>query len=215
MSIETLSDVPLFAARPSRQAAPKRKAASWIAVGIVHLLILSLLLTSQHFELLLRPHGGEHEAILDLSGSHDEPAPQVKMVVPQAPVGIPPEVTFTPQLPPPPTAIQPPLAQEGGQQKGDLLGALGRDIACSPGHYENLTESQRSRCGRVPWLGAMTPDGTIVLNRPATISPFAPPPRPYEMSGQDAQRLQVERATTDCPINLNVPCVNNIPGLHR
>ena len=62
-------------------------------------------------------------------------------------------------------------------------------------------------------MGTIVPGGTIVLNRPAEANRFAPPPRPYEMSGQDAQRLSVERATTDCPINLNLPCVNKVPGM--
>ena len=214
MSIENLSDVPLYAARPSREVAPKRKAASWIVVGIVHLLILNLLLFSQDFATLTQ-HGAQHETMLDLTGSQDKAKPSVQMVVPKAPLGMPPVIP-EPLLPPPPQqpVKQPPVIQEGGQERGDVLGALGREIACSPGHYENLTESQRTRCGRIPWQGALLPNGAIVLNRPADVNRFAPPPPPgYKVSGQDAQRLQVERAQTDCPVGLNMPCVNRIPGL--
>ena len=211
MSIENLSDVPLYAARPSRNVAPKRKAASWIVVGIVHLLILNLLLFSQNFAALTR-HGAEHETILDLTGTQAQTKPSVKMVVPQALLGVPPELP-APLIPPPQPLEQPPVIPEGGQEKGDVLGALGREIACSPGHYENLTEAQRTRCGRIPWQGALLPNGAIVLNRPADTNRFAPPPPGYKLSGQDAQRLQVERAQTDCPVMLNMPCVNRIPGL--
>lgn len=210
MSIETLSDVPLFAARPSRHVPPKRKAATWIAVGVVHLLILNLLLFSQEFPDLIR-HGGEHETILDLTGSQDEPRPSVKMVVPEAPLGIPPEILNAPVPPPPPPVEVQPQPQEGGGQKGDLLGAIGREIACSAGNYENLTEAQRTRCGRVPWQGAQLPNGTIVMNRPPEVNRFAPPPPEFRVSGADAQRLQVERANP-CPVMLNVPCLNRIPG---
>ncbi|MBV9548493.1 MAG: hypothetical protein JO256_02340 [Alphaproteobacteria bacterium] len=214
MSIETLSDVPLYAARPSREVAPKRKAASWIAVGIVHLLILNLLLFSPTFINVTRHGGVQQETMLDLTGSRDSNRPDVKMVIPQAPVGVPPETNTAPMLPPPtPLIEQAPATPQGGQPKGDVLGDLGREIACSPGHYENLTEAQRTRCGRAPWEGAMTPNGTIVLNRPAETNRFAPPLPEYHISGQDAQRLQVERAQTDCPMMLNVPCVNKIPGL--
>ena len=210
MSIETLSDIPLFAARPARHVAPKRRAASWIFVGIVHLLIISVLLTSQHFTDRVR-HGAEHETIFNIAGAQDSTRPEVKMVVPQAAVGTPPEMRNLPIVPPP-LIEQAPLIREEGSEKGDVLGALGREIACSPGHYENLTQVQRTRCGRAPWQGAMAPDGVIVLNRPPEINRFAPPPREYQITGQDSQRLSVERAPTDCSFGLNMPCVNKIPG---
>lgn len=213
MSIENLSDVPLYAARPPWNVAPERRVASWIVVGIVHLLILSMMVFSQNFAVFTR-HGAEHETMLDLVGAQDKTTPSVKMVVPQAQLGTPPVIPAP--LPPPPqqSVEQPPITQEGGQEKGDVLGALGREIACSPGHYENLSESQRTRCGRIPWQGALLPNGAIVLNRPADVNRFAPPPPPgYRLSGQDAQRLQVERAQTDCPVGLNMPCVNHIPGM--
>src|ERR1700744_725708 len=121
----------------------------------------------------------------------------MKVGVPPAQLGTPPVLPA--HLPPPPQlpVEQPPAVQEGGQERGDVLGALGREIACSPGHYENLTESQRTRCGRIPWQGAILPNGAIVLTRPADVNLFAPPPPEYRVSGQDAQRLQVERAQTD------------------
>jgi len=212
MSIENLSDVPLFAARPRREAVPERKAASWLTVGIVHVLIFAMFLTAAQFADLV-PHGSEHETMLDLAGSQDSTRPQTQTVIPQAPIGVPPEVRTLPIVPPPLIEQQPLIQQEGGaEEKGDVLGALGREIACSPGHYENLTEVQRARCGRPPWTGAIAPNGVIVLNRPPEINRFAPPPPEYHVTGRDAQRLQVERAPTDCSFNLNMPCVNKIPG---
>ena len=211
MSIENLSDVPLFAARPQREDPPQRKVASWITVGIVHVLILTMFLTAERFADLAQ-HGSEHETMLDLAGSQDSTRPQTKTVIPQAPIGVPPEVRNLPIIPPPLIEQQPLIQQEGGQEKGDVLGALGREIACSAGHYENLTEVQRARCGRPPWQGAIAPNGVIVLNRPPEINRFAPPPPEYHVTGRDAQRLQVERAPTDCSFNLNMPCVNKIPG---
>lgn len=216
LSIETLSDVPLFAARPSRHVAPKRKAATWIAVGIVHLLLLGLLLYSQTFPSLIRRHGGEHETILDLTGSRDSNQPEVKMVVPQAPVGVPPDIQQAPVpiIQPPEEPVPPPQQGGGSQQKGDILGAIGREVACSAGHFENLNDPQRARCERVPFQGMQLPNGALVMLPPRDFSRFAPPPpKEARVSGQDAQRLQNERASS-CPQILNMPCLNQIPGLN-
>jgi hypothetical protein len=211
MSIETLSDVPLFAARPPRQAVPQRKAASWIVAGFVHVLIFAMFLTASRFDDYVQ-HGSEHETMLDLPGAQDSTRQEVKQVAPQAPLGVPPEIRTLPVAPPPVIEQAPLIQPEGGQERGDVLGALGREIACSPGHYENLTEAQRARCVHIPWQGAMAPNGVIVLNRPEGVNRFAPPPPEYHVTGQDAQRLSVERAPTDCSFGLNMPCANKIPG---
>jgi len=217
LSIETLSDVPLFAARPSRYVAPKRKVATWIAVGIVHLLLLGILLFSQTFPSLLRAHGGEHETILDLTGSRDSNQPEVKMVVPQAPVGVPPEILQAPVpvIPPPEEPVVPQQQQGGGsQEKGDILGAIGREVACSAGHFENLNNPQRARCERAPFQGIQLPNGALVMIPPQDFNRFAPPPpKEARISGQDAQRVQMQRASP-CPQILNMPCLNQIPGLN-
>jgi hypothetical protein len=216
LNIETLSDVPLYAARPARYVPPKRKAATWIAVVIVHLLILSMMLVSQVFPSLLGHHGGaEHEAIIDLTGSRPVDQPQVKMIIPQALSGVPPEVDQAPPplIVPPPTPTQPQVQEGGGaQQRGDLLGAIGRQVACSAGHYENLTEAQRDHCERVPFQGLQLPSGAVVMLPPQGYNRFAPPPdKEAHISGADAQRLQMERPS-GCPAIMNMPCVNQIPG---
>ena len=214
MQIENLSDVPLFAARPSRAVAPQRKAASWIAVGIVHLLLANLLIFSEGWKTLLPPGAGSTEVIFTLPGANDRsPAPEVPMTVPEAPTGVPPEVLVTPQAVPRPDAITPPTTSQGGISDGDLLGAIGRDVACIAGNYENLTQYQRARCGRIPWAGARLNDGNIVLRPPETNPLFAPPPPEFRISGADAQRRQMETAGSDpCPAILNTPCFNRIPG---
>jgi hypothetical protein len=216
LSIDNLSDVPLYAARPSRAVAPKRKAASWIAVFIVHLLLLSIMLFSQGFKNLVR-HGGSHETVLDLTGSQEDAVPAPKVEIPQETIGVPPEINSAPvPVPPPPIETPLPQAEQGGStQKGDLLGAIGRQIACSAGHFENLTEAERLHCQRMPWQGAQLPDGTLVLNRPEGLSRFvAPPKEEFRISGADEQRLRMERPNTGCPSALNMPCVNSIPGLN-
>jgi hypothetical protein len=213
LHIETLSDVPLYAARPSRAVAPKRKAASWIAVLIVHLFLLSLVMFSHTVRDLVR-HGGEVETILDLTGSQDQPAPQEKIVVPQSQIGRPPDIQQAPLPIIPPVVEAPSQPQAGGQPKGDVLGGIGREIACSAGHFENLTEAQRARCERVPFQGMQLPTGELVLLGPRPESRFAPPPREPRLSGADEQRLRMERPNTGCPTAINMPCVNQIPGFN-
>ena len=213
MSIEKLSDVPLFAARPSRAVAPQRKAASWIAVGIVHLLLANLLIFSEGWKSLLPLESGGTEVVFTLPGIADRgPAPEVPLTVPESPSGVPPEVMVLPEVIQRPDAITPPRTQ-GGISDNDLLGAIGRDVACIAGNYENLTPAQRARCGRIPWAGARLSDGNIVLRPPDTHPMFAPPPPEFRISGADGQRRQMETAGADpCPAILNTPCFNRIPG---
>lgn len=214
MSIENLSDVPLFAARASRHVPPKRKAAGWIAVGIVHLLLANLLIFSESWKSLL-PSGASSAVTLNLQGANPDrsPAPDVPIIVPEAPLGVPPQMIIDPRLlPRPPEVINPPRA-EGGISDGDLLGAIGRDVACIAGNYENLTPAQRGRCGRIPWAGARLSDGNIVLRPPEFNPLFAQPAPEYRITGADAMRRQMETAGSDpCPMILNTPCFNRIPG---
>ena len=102
------------------------------------------------------PRGAEHETVLVLDGAAGRSnAPSVKMVVPRTPLGVPPEIPtiqIPPPTPPPTPEIQQPAQREGARD-GDLLGAVGRELACRAGSYENLSEAQRARCLRAPWRG--------------------------------------------------------------
>ena len=214
MSLENLSDVPFFAARPSRQVSPKRKAASWITVFIIHLILVNTLIFSQDWQELVR-HGASTEVTLNLRGASDNsPAPDVRMTVPQAPTGVPPEVVIDPIIIPP-TIQQPaqPRAPGRGISDGDLLGALGRDVACSAGHYENLTTAERSLCGHIPWAGARLPNGAIVLRDAEPRNRFAEPEPELRVSGAEQlqRQLQTGLVPGNCPVLLNVPCYTAVP----
>lgn len=215
MNIESLSDVPLFAARPVRRVPPKNRAAGWMIVGCVNLLVFNIFIFSQNWPEPAR-HGAPRETVLDLTGLTPSPLPDRQQVImPQAPSGAPPEVVTEPIiLPPPVVQVQP--EERGGITDGDLLGAIGREVACSAGNYENLTAVQRTRCGRIPWQGARLPNGAIVLQIPPPRNRFfeeenARPPE-VRITGADAQRNRLEGADTGCPVILNTPCFNRIPG---
>lgn len=217
MNIENLSDVPLFAARPVRRVQPKNRAAAWIIVGCVNLLVFNLFIFSQNWPDLVR-RGGPSETTLNLTGvSPSERPDRQQVILPDAPSGAPPEVVTQPIIIPPPLVeVQPQPEERGGITAGDLLGAIGREVACSAGNYENLTMTQRSRCGRIPWQGAQLPNGAIVLQIPPPRNRFFEEenskPAEVRVTGADAQRNRLEGASDGCPVILNTPCFNRIPG---
>jgi hypothetical protein len=215
LSIETLSDVPLFAGRPSHRVPPKRKAAAWIATGLVQLFLLNVFVLSDRFTDFVR-HGSSTEITLQLPGAVNSNRDREPMPEQQTPNGVPPEVVTRPIVVPPPpnVTIEEPKAPPAISD-GDLLGAIGRDVACKAGNYENLTTAERGRCPRIPWEGARLPNGAIVLQTPPPRNRFfEEPPPPEVISGADAQRRAAETAGSNgaCPIMLNTPCFNKIPG---
>jgi hypothetical protein len=218
LSIESLSDVPLYAARPSRQVPAQRKATAWLTVLIVHLLLLNLFIFSQIVPVMVR-HGDPKELMLDLRGITRTIRPNEQIVVPEAPMGKPPEVVTEPIVIPPPVVQVQPEEQRPGAPEGDLLGALGREVACSAGNYETLTQAQRSRCPRMPWQGARLPNGAVVLQTPPPRNRFFDEENARQaaveaarISGADGLRNRIEGANDGCPVILNTPCFNRIPG---
>jgi hypothetical protein len=205
LSIEKLADVPFFTARPSRAVAPKRKVVSWILTGIIQLLLLSMLTFSQLPDVLY-PHGSSLETTINLKGVDQAETPAVvPMTRPNAPEVAPPLVI----LPPPPQFQVERPRQDEGTPEGDVLGAVGRDIACAATNYEYLNSAQRARCPRIPWQPGRLADGTITL-APAPFNRFAPQPE-YHISGAEANRRAVETAPT-CSSVLNTSCLNIVPG---
>jgi hypothetical protein len=216
LNIESLSDVPLYAGRPQRQVPAKRKAAGWMIVGLVNLVVFNLFIFSQTWP-DRAPFGRPSELTMDLRGMTPSPLPeQQQVIVPEPSAGTPPEVVPEPIIIPPPVVQMQPEEQQRGITDGDLLGAVGREVACSAGNFENLTMAQRNRCSRNPWLGVRMPDGSIVLTaRPPPNRFFeeenARPPE-VRISGADANRNRIEGANDGCPVILNTPCFNRIPG---
>jgi hypothetical protein len=206
LSIEKLADVPLFTARPSRAVAAKRKVVSWILTGIIQLLLLSML-TFSEFPTVLYPHGTTLETTINLKGADRADTPVVvPLTRPNAPDVAPPLVIVPP---PPQFQIERPREDEGTPE-GQVLDAVGRDIACVATNYEYLNSAQRARCAHIPWMPGRLADGTITL-APARPNQFAPPPPEYHISGADANRNAIERAPT-CSTLLNTSCLNIVPG---
>ncbi|MES2256392.1 MAG: hypothetical protein V4559_15300 [Pseudomonadota bacterium] len=181
-----------------------RRAATWTLVALVHVLLLSAFILDQY----QREHvtiRKQHEIILDLTRLPRGAAPPIQMIQPTVPHANEPKITTAPVIVIPPP--NPDLAMP--QTPADILKAIGEALSCGAENYENLTQAERARCKREPWIARKMPDGTIVLQAANPVSPYAPPVVP-KISGADAMRHQMQ-TTPACNIMLNVPCVQNTP----
>jgi hypothetical protein len=182
-----------------------RRVVSWTLVGLIHVVLLSLFILDQyrmnHFT--LKP---PVETILDLTKLPAGESPPIRMIQPVVPNATAPRITTAPVIVVPPPNPDLPVPQT----PADVLKAIGEALSCGAENFENLTQAERNRCKKEPWIARKLPNGTIVLEaaNPAP-SPFAPPPVP-KLSGADAMRRQMQTAPP-CPIMLNIPCVQTTP----
>ena len=185
-----------------------RRAISWALVALVHVLLLAMLTLDQYHSRSMALRKPGNELILDLSQATRSAAPPIRLIEPIVPRASAPEVTTAPVIvvpPPPPNSQAPPLPQA----PADILKAIGEALSCGAENFENLTQTERARCKREPWVAHKLPNGTIVLEA-ANPSIYAPPPALPKLSGADAMRHQLQTAPP-CPIMLNVPCVQTTP----
>lgn len=149
-----------------------RRTVAGAAVAIVHILFVLLLVISGRMAEGARNALPKELVLLlpELQKSRPQPLPlpplDLSRPVPQSPA-----VTIT-QPPPPPSTTQKP---------GDVLEAIGRELACGAGSYEKLSQAQREACRRQPWKFKKNAKGVIVLDVA---------PRPQEddsISGNDAE----------------------------
>jgi hypothetical protein len=203
----------LYGIRPRRPSSEEQRRRqlerlfAWGVVAIIHILMLFVVVADQRNrrDLAMRPPA---ETILDLSRSAKGEAPPIRLIQPIVPRAAAPEVSTAPVIvmpPPPNSQIAPP------QTPADILKAIGEALSCGAENFENLTQAERNRCRRQPWLARRLPNGTIVLEAAAP-QPFAPLPVP-KISGAEALRHEMQTAPP-CPIMLaNVPCMNVTPQL--
>lgn len=181
-----------------------RRVISWTLVGLVHVLLLSLFILDQYRQLSLMKRVAPIEITLDLTKLSVGNAPPIRLIRPEVPTVTEPVITTAPVIVAPPTNPE----QAVPQTPADVLKAIGEALSCGAENYENLTQAERARCKREPWIARKLPNGTIVLEA-ANPSPFAPPTVPT-LSGADALRRQMQTAPP-CPILVNTPCLPNTP----
>jgi hypothetical protein len=172
-----------------------------LLVALIHILIFLGLVISLEQARERQGRRGPIEQFLDLSLLRQPRATPLNLTQPQDneqnDVSAKPLTVITPKPPvlelqPPPSTVQP----------GDILGSVGRAIACGAGNFEYLTKQQQERCLHEPWQGVQLPNGTIVLLAP----PREAAPGPLQMTGAEALRRQSQTAP-NCPIMLAGPCL--------
>ena len=122
-------------------------------------------------------------------------------------------------IPPPPPIIRPDDKIQGEGPPTDVLGAVGRELACSAGSWEHLTSVERQRCGLYPWRAVKLPNGSLVMI-PRNLMPRLKEAPDTEFSvntGSDRIRSDVQAGMTPgqggCPILQNTPCVHVTPAM--
>ena len=153
-----------------------------IAVALVHVLILLALLTGvvdvtsrappKEVELLLPP--------LQQKTRTTQPSTPLPLPTPRAAPEVEPLRTITLPLPKPETQRPP----------GDVMEAIGKELACGAGSYEHLSQAEREVCRRQPWKFKKNAKGVIVLDVTKPL-PDAP------VSGADAE-LHIQQTQDPC-----------------
>jgi len=191
---------------------------SWVLVALLHVLFFF------SFVIGIRPFDMKNrtvvETILTLSTAGNNQ--RDRQIVNPIPL-----VNNAPRMLAPPITIPkpPPIKEEqqnppaAGQGPVDVLGAVGRELACSAGSWEHLTMVERQRCGLYPWRGVKLPNGTLVMiprNQLPRLTE-APSQEFNVNSGADQIQAQIRSGVIPgqggCPILQNTPCLHATPGM--
>ncbi|HVW72198.1 MAG TPA: hypothetical protein VHC39_01055 [Rhizomicrobium sp.] len=148
--------------------------------------------------------------------------PEQKPINPQPVVIAPPRIESAPIQIPKPPPIQPDQQRERSGNPApptDILGAVGRELACSAGSWEHLTSAERARCGVYPWRAVKLPNGSLVMV-PRSVLPRLPdvPDTQFSINtGADRMQSDLQKGIIPgqggCPILQNTPCLHVSPGM--
>lgn len=208
-----------------RRLALSRTTSTLLMVGLHLVFFIFFVFVVHPYDMRTRPII-ETILTLPLAGNNmprrDENNPQIET---QAP----PRIMSAPiTLPKPPPVVKPQEKPTEGEENApptDVLGAVGRELACSAGSWEHLTSAERTRCGYgrsggYPWKGARLPNGSIVMIPRSVLPrlPEAPPDGQFTINtGADKVQAEVQRGIIPgqggCPILQNTPCMHVTPGM--
>jgi hypothetical protein len=205
---------PLGAEEQRRKAVSH--ATSTVLVAALHILFFFFFVLAVHpFDMSSRPII-ETIMTLTLPGNNQ---PQRRPINPQLLTNAPPRMLSAPIIVIKPPPIRLPEQNQGTPRPGDVLGAVGRALACSAGSWEHLTMVERQRCGLYPWRGMRLPNGTLVMV-PRSVMPRlreAPDTEFTVNTGADKIQSDVQRGIIPgqggCPILQNTPCMHPSPGM--
>lgn len=189
---------------------------STVLASLLHVLFFFFFVLAVHpFDMKSRPL---IETILTLTmpGNNRPPErPQNPEILTDAP----PRLLSAPITIPKPPPIHTDEDKKTGGAPGDILGAVGRALACDAGSWEHLTSTERERCGLYPWRGVKLPNGSLVMIPRGMLPRLRDTPETEFRvnSGSDRIGADVRNGITagqgDCPILQNTPCVHVSPGM--
>jgi len=205
---------PLGAAEQRRKSLSRGTSTALVAALHV-LFVLVFVFGIKPFNIRTRPI---METILTLSAPGDNQ--KLDQPNPQPLTDAPPRMLSAPItiIKPPPIHIEEP-APGNNAAPGDILGAVGRALACDAGSWEHLTSAERTRCGLYPWRGMKLPNGSLVMI-PRSMLPRLKdaPDSEFDINtGADRMRADVQNGITPgqggCPILQNTPCMHVTPAM--
>ena len=193
-----------------------RRVSSLVMVGLLHfILFTALVVTVRQYNQLTRP---VMETLMMFPAIGNNPnAPPLRTVNPDVQDEAMPLITTAPITIPKPEVTP---DSEGRQTvtPGDILAAVGRELACSAGSWEHLSKGERQACGGIPWRGLKLPNGSLVM-LPGNVMPRLREPPPDDgirVTGAEEQQraLQTGRnpAMGGCPILQHTPCLSPSTG---
>jgi hypothetical protein len=197
-----------------------KRTSSTILVVLLHVfVVLSFVISINPFANKGRP---VQETILMLDANNHNSRPEPDHT-PDILNKAPPTISSAPVIIPiiPPIEKPPPEQAPGAPTPGDILGMIGRNLACSPGSWEHLTTKEREICGGAPWRAYRTPQGSLVMIPPNQLPRLKQPPPPQFSVNTGADRIQrdlqngQDPAMGGCPIMQNTPCVHVAPNWNR
>lgn len=192
---------------------------STVLAAVLHVVFFFFFVFAVHpFDMHTRPII-ETFLTLPLPGNNQ---PEQKPINPQPVVIAPPRIESAPVQIPKPPPIQPDQQHERSGNPApptDILGAVGRELACSAGSWEHLTSAERARCGLYPWRAVKLPNGTLVMI-PRSVLPRLPDAPDTQFSvntGADRVQSDLQKGIIPgqggCPILQNTPCMHVSPGM--
>ncbi len=159
------------------------------------LLFTVLVITIRPFENFRRPM---IETILMFRRGAPSPnAPPVQTISPDVKNAAPPLFTTAPITIPKP--IIPPDSQGQTATPGDILGAVGRELACSAGSWEHLSGAERRACGGIPWRGMRMPNGSLVMIPRGVLPRLREPPPDEGLRITGNEQIQRDLQTGQTP----------------
>jgi len=201
-----------------QRRAARSKAVSTAVTTLLHVLFFFFFVLAVHpFDMKSRPL---IETILTLTMPGNNRPPPERPINPEILTDAPPRMLAAPIVVPKPPPIQTEDENRAtGNGPTDILGAVGRSLACDAGSWEHLTSAERERCGLYPWRGMRLPNGTLVMV-PRNVLPRlkeAPDTQFSINTGQDRIGADIRNGITagqgGCPILQNTPCMHVAPGM--